>query len=140
VIHLSPRWGRALLFAGALLLAACGAAAAGDAATGEKLFKGEIPIADGNAPNCIGCHSVTAGELGTIGNNLSNIGNRAATTVPGQDAETYLRESILNGDAYLSGGYQEGIHYRGYAEVLSDAEVDALVAYMLTLQSGYNDP
>ena len=74
-------------------------------------------------------------ESGT-GQSLSNIGNRAGSAVPGQSAEEYLRTAIVDPDAFLSGGYQEGIMYRGYAQELTAQQINDLVAYMLTLKSG----
>jgi mono/diheme cytochrome c family protein len=130
----------ALLTLAVLLLAACGggssAQLAGDSINGQKIFSGDIPIADGNVPNCAGCHAVIPNEPASIGTNLSNIGNRAATEVPGQDAVTYLRTAIVDGDAYLAGGFQEGIHYRGYGEALTEQQINDLIAYLLTLKSG----
>jgi hypothetical protein len=135
-----PRRLRAALPLGwALLLfgmASCGAAA--DPERGRQIFMGERPISDGSLA-CIECHPVTPGERSQImGQELSNIGGRAGSTVPGQSAEEYLRAAIVDPDAYLSGGFQEGIHPRTYAEALSDAEVAGLVAYLLTLRSGQN--
>ena len=121
----------------ALLLVACGAggAARGDPANGKRLFDGEIAMADPRAPACITCHAIEPGmETGT-GQSLSNIGNRAGSAVAGQSAEEYLRTAIVNPDAFLSGGYQEGIMYRGYAQALTARQIDDLVAYMLTLKS-----
>jgi cytochrome c oxidase subunit II len=116
-------------------LAACGAAEP-DAERGRQLFMGERPIAGGNLA-CVECHAVGAGEASRgMGQNLSNVGARAASTVPGQEAEAYLRAAIVEPDAFLSGGYQEGIHPRTYGAALSDAEVADLIAYLLTLQSG----
>jgi cytochrome c553 len=128
----------ALLLPALVLLTACAASAGpGDPGRGEQLFTGAIPIAGGDAPACIGCHPVQPdAEAAVIGPNLSNIGNRAATTVPGQTAEEYLRESIVDGDAFLAGGFQEGIHYRGYDRALSRQDINDLVAYLLTLRSG----
>lgn len=130
------RW--ALLGVLGLALTACGTTT-GDVNAGQRLYNGEIVVGDGNVPTCISCHPVQAGEQGSIGNNLSNIGNRATTTVPGQSAEDYLRESIINPDAYLAGGYQEGIHYRNYKDVLTNQQISDLVAYMLTLKSGQDE-
>jgi cytochrome c553 len=124
-----------------LLLAACGAtgAAAGDPVNGKKLFDGEVPLADASAPACATCHSIEPGlDIGS-GQSLSNIGNRAGTTVPNQTAAEYLRTSIASPDAYLAGGYQEGIMYRGYAQALTAQQINDLVAYMLTLKSGQNN-
>lgn len=132
---------RRLVLLAALFLAACGtgATSSGDPAAGQQLFSGAKPIAGGNGPACETCHSVEPGMPGSIGQNLSNIGNRAATTVPGQAAEEYLRTAITDPDAFLSGGYQEGIMYRGYARDLTPQEISDLVAYMLTLKSGQDD-
>jgi cytochrome c553 len=127
-----------LLIIGVLLLAACGAVggAAGDAARGRQLFDGTTSIAGERAPACITCHAIEPGTDTGSGQSLSNIGNRAGTTVPGQSAEEYLRTSITDPDAYLSGGYQEGIMYRGYAQALTAQQINDLVAYMLMLRSG----
>jgi cytochrome c553 len=117
------------------LLAACGAAA-GDPVNGKKLFDGDVAMADTRAPACATCHAVEPGMDTGSGQSLSNVGNRAGTAVAGQLAEEYLRTAIVNPDAFLSGGYQEGIMYRGYAQALTPQQINDLVAYMLTLKSG----
>jgi mono/diheme cytochrome c family protein len=120
-----------------LLLVACGGrASTGNPANGKKLFDGEVPLLNANAPACATCHAVEPGMDTGSGQSLSNIGNRAAKTVPNQPAEEYLRTSILNPDAFLSGGYQEGIMYREYGQALTSQQINDLVAYMLTLKSG----
>ncbi len=129
---------RSLVLAG-LLLSACGSIPAGDPTTGQQLFTGEISIGGGSVPTCAECHAVTPDAQELIGPGLSNIGNRAALTVEEMTAEEYLRASIVDPDAYLAGGFQEGIHYRGYREVLTEQQLADLIAYMLTLKSG-SDP
>ncbi|NJN16749.1 MAG: c-type cytochrome [Oscillochloris sp.] len=126
------------LFILLLTLAGCGVFG-GDAERGRKIFSAEEPISAVNFA-CIECHAVEPdGATGFMGQNLANIANRAGSTVPGQSAETYLRIAILDPDAYLSGGYQEGIHPRTYADALSDRDVADLIAYLMTLRSG-EDP
>jgi cytochrome c2 len=129
---------RVILLVLLVMLGACGSggAAGGDPAGGQKLFSGETPMGNADAPPCSQCHAVVPGGEASIGNNLSNIGNRAATTVSGQAAEDYLRTSIIDPDAHLSGGFQEGIMYRGYQRDLTPQQITDLVAYMLTLKSG----
>src|SRR5262245_196965 len=130
-----------LLVVGLLVLVACGGggAAGGDVAGGQKIFSGATPIAGGNAPACITCHAVEPGQQRGSGQNLSNIGYRAGITVPGQSAEQYIRTSIVDPDAYLAGGYQEGIMYRGYGRDLTPQQIADLVAYLLTLKSGQDN-
>jgi cytochrome c553 len=132
---------RLLLLIIVLLLAACGAggAAAGDPANGKQLFDGAVAMAGERAPACATCHAIEPGMDTGSGQSLSNIGNRAGVAVPGQSAEEYLRTAITNPDAYLAGGYQEGIMYRDYAQSLTAQQVNDLVAYMLTLKSGQDN-
>ena len=137
----NTRLSRGFLLASLLLLAGCGSVAegpVGDATNGQKLFSGELPIAGGNVPVCSMCHTVTAGESLVIGPNLSNIGNRAATTLKGMSAMEYLRSSVIDPDGYLAGGFQEGIHYRGYGQALTPQQLNDLIAYLITLKSGQN--
>jgi cytochrome c553 len=121
-----------------LLLAACGSAgaSAGNPANGKQLFDGSVAMAGERAPACITCHAIEPGMDTGSGQSLSNIGNRAGATVPGQSAEEYLRAAITTPDAYLSGGFQDGIMYREYAQALTAQQINDLVAYMLTLKSG----
>lgn len=114
------------------LLAAAACSAAPDPERGRRLFSGERPIERHLA--CYECHPTAPGEAAQlIGPNLAGIAARAGATVPDEVAETYLRRAILEPDAHLSGGFQEGIHPRTYGQVLSDREVADLVAYLLTL-------
>lgn len=140
-MHTTRQQGVGLLTLAVLLgalLQACrtGSAPTGDVVNGEKLFSGAIPIAGGNVPICADCHSVEPGVASASGPNLSNIGNRAAITVGGTSASDYLREAVVDPDAYLAGGFQEGIHYRDYGTALTGEQLDDLIAYMLTLRSG----
>jgi mono/diheme cytochrome c family protein len=137
----SSRWLIGLLL---LILAGCGAAneagaPIGDVAHGQRLYRGEEKLALNTNTACIDCHNDTVGGESPIGQNLSNIGNRAASVVPGQSAVDYLRASILKPDEHLSGNFQEGIMPRTYPETLTDQDVDDLIAYMLTLKSGVDE-
>lgn len=130
-----------LIVVGIVLLGACGEVGypPGDPTSGKQLFAGQPPLSDPRARACSECHAVDAGQQSPLGPNLSNIGNRAATTVAGQSAEQYLQTSIIDPDAYLAGGFQEGIMYREYREALSPQQISDLVAYMLTLKSGQDE-
>jgi len=127
----------------ALLLAACGSGdstgSKGDPNAGKQLFNGEIALTDRAALPCKECHSVEPGDKTSLWPNLSNIGNRAGTTVPGQTATDYLLTAITDPNAYLADGFQDGIMYRGYGRALTAKQMNDLVAYMLTLKSGRDE-
>lgn len=144
------RWWIGLVFPGVLLalLAACGgtpdtssqadtttnsANAVGDPVVGEQLFHQTQQFVP-NAPPCETCHVITAGADPVVGPNLHNIANVAGTRVPGQSAEEYLRLSIVAPNDYIVEGYQPGIMARTYDTLLTEAQINDLVAYMLTLE------
>ena len=121
------------------MLNGCGGPTAGDPEAGRKLFNGEDLIADGNLAACSSCHADTVDGQSRLGPNLSNIGLRAGRTVPNQSTEQYLRESIINPDAFLSGDFQEGIMPRDYGRGLTPQQINDLIAYMETLRSGVDE-
>ena len=102
----------------------------GDAEHGEELFR----MGKGTeAPPCSTCHRVEEGGSGlALGPGLEDIASRAATRVEGMSAEEYLRESILDPEAYEVSGYRVGM-FSGYGEYFSGQDVADLVAYLLSL-------
>jgi mono/diheme cytochrome c family protein len=101
-------------------------------ARGEELYKGQT-IGSASSPGCVTCHSLEEGVT-LVGPSHAGVGARAGTIVPGMSAEEYLRESILDPNAHIVEGFSPGVMYQNYANELTTEEVDALVAYMLTLQ------
>lgn len=110
-----------------------------NADNGKALFSQSILA--GNA-GCITCHSLEAGKV-LVGPTMAGIGARAATTVPGQTAEQYLRTSIVDTNAFLAKGCNAsnpeaqcaaGIMPQDWPQKLSAQEIDDLVAYLLTLK------
>lgn len=90
------------------------------------------------AQGCAGCHGEPGG-VGLVGPNLGGIATRAATRVPGQSAEEYIRTSIVNPNAYIvpecpSGACPAGLMPQTYGQTLSEQELDGLVQYLLTLE------
>jgi mono/diheme cytochrome c family protein len=116
-----------------LILAACGGSSAptptptidpqSDAGLGMAEFK----------TNCAVCHSLTQGLI-VVGPPLAHIGTIAATRIDGMSAEEYLRESIINPNAYTVDGFTEGTMRQDFGQVLTSDEVRQLVAYLMTLQ------
>lgn len=81
---------------------------------------------------CAVCHSVEPDE-NRIGPSLYGVATRAESRVEGLDASTYLWQSILLPDEYIVEGYPKGQMLPIYQERLSQEELDALIAYLLTL-------
>jgi hypothetical protein len=54
--------------------------------------------------------------------------------VSGVSAEDYLRQSILEPDAYLVKGYPASVMPKVWGEQLSEEQVNGLVEYLLTLK------
>ena len=54
--------------------------------------------------------------------------------IPGLTAEEYLRESIVDPDAYVVDGFPAGQMLPHYLDILSDEDIDNLVAFLLTLE------
>lgn len=94
------------------------APAPGGGSAGAQLFQSN---------GCIACHMV-GGQGGAVGPNLSKIGADAATRKPGTDAAAYIRESIVNPNAFLAPGYQAGL-MPAFAQ-FPPADLDALVEYL----------
>jgi nitric oxide reductase subunit C len=115
-----------------------GAASSNPIALGEALF-GQSP------PACFSCHSTQAG-IQTVGPSLAGVGARAAEILktPGytgaaRTPEDYIRESILQPSAYVlpgptfsAGG--QSIMPEIYQSTLKPADIDHLVAYLVTLK------
>jgi nitric oxide reductase subunit C len=131
-----------LLFVLVLALAACGGGgdgeqeepasgggAGGDAANGEELFKQTTLESQAG---CITCHSLEPDQV-IVGPSMAGVADRAGDRVSGLSAEEYLRQSILETNAYVVEGFPEGVMPAAFSDALSDQQVDDLVAFMLTL-------
>jgi mono/diheme cytochrome c family protein len=90
------------------------------------------------AQGCAGCHGEPGGA-GLVGPNLGGIATRAATTVPGQSAEEYITNSIVNPNDFIApqcpnGPCQPGLMPQTYGQTLTEQELNGLVQYLLTLE------
>ncbi|NPA26892.1 MAG: cytochrome c [Chloroflexi bacterium] len=95
---------------------------------GEELFN-QNPL--GSNAGCVTCHSLEPG-VQLVGPSLAGIATTAAERVPGMSAEEYIRQSILEPNAYVVEGFPEGL-MPAYTD-LSPEQVDALVAFLMTLK------
>lgn len=113
------------------------AAAAGDAARGAKLYE-TLP--------CASCHDISRPwPGGDICPNLGNIATEAARIIRlpeyrgrAKDAAGYIRESILQPDAYIvpRPAYRQAdghsVMPKNFGQTLTPAQLDDLVAFLLT--------
>lgn len=107
-------------------------------AAGEALFSQVTP-------SCNSCHS-TAPGVNMAGPSLAGVAARAKTMVQSSgyqgdatDVAGYLHESIVKPGAYVVPGDMYSAEGRSfmpitYSDNLSDAQVDQLVAYLLSLK------
>jgi nitric oxide reductase subunit C len=115
------------------------AATGGDAGRGAKLFA-TLP--------CASCHDISQPwPGGAVCPNLGNIATEAARIVRrrdyrgrAKDAAGYIRESIVDPNAYLVPGSNyrqadgQSVMPKDFAQTLTPAQLDDLVAYLLTLR------
>ena len=121
---------RALLqFGTALLLTACGGSADDPPATtrgvqtvGAELFAERVIGAN---PGCVTCHSLEPGAT-LVGPSL----NEVRSPVEGLSAAEYVRESIVDPDAYVGDGYRPGQMTAGWDTLLTDEQIESLVAFL----------
>jgi cytochrome c oxidase subunit 2 len=98
-----------------------GATGAGGAAgpSGKALF-----VSNG----CDGCHTFKpAGAKGTVGPDLDKLPDFAKRA--GKPLQQFIRESIVNPDAYVEQGYPKGVMPTTFSS-LPAAQIDALVKYL----------
>ena len=107
-------------------------AAIGNADNGEALFTAAV-IGANNAPGCITCHSLEP-DVVIVGPSQAGLGTRAETRVPGQSAEEYIRQSIIEPNAHIVEGFTEGVMYQNYATDLTEDQINDIIAYTLTLK------
>jgi hypothetical protein len=104
----------------------------------------DSPITEGIRPagelyismGCIDCHYLEEPEDGMLLNNLIapslvNLFEIASRRVPGQDAESYVYESIVDPHAYEVEGFEADLMPLNYANEMSEAEIRAMVAWLL---------
>jgi mono/diheme cytochrome c family protein len=89
--------------------------------TGEQIFQ---------AAGCASCHTLAkAGASGTVGPSLEDLASAAGGREPGKSAEEYLREAIVEPDAFTVQGFQQGA--MPAFDQLDDEQLKLLVDYLL---------
>jgi ferredoxin/coenzyme F420-reducing hydrogenase delta subunit len=102
----------------------------GDPLAGRDLF---FESSLGASASCHICHAIEPG-VDKVGPSLAGVATRAGESVPGMSAEAYLRESVVDPDAYIVEGYSAGLMLPDLEEKLSEEQIENLIAFLLTLK------
>lgn len=99
---------------------------------GKALFEMNI-IGENKAPGCIVCHSLEP-DKNLVGPSMAGIATYAQSALPGMNAAEFLQQAIVEPDKHIMEGYPAGVMYPGYGKDLSQEDIEALVAFLLTLK------
>ena len=100
-----------------------------DPLRGQRLFNGsELGLNTG----CPVCHSLKP-DVRLVGPSLAGVATRATTRVSGMSAEDYLMQSLVTPNAYVVEGFQAGQMRPDLAQVLTEQQLQDLVAFLMTL-------
>jgi len=111
---------------------------AGDVDAGQAVFNAPYETSSGTWI-CTSCHSVDESQTRLVGPGLWGLYERAderAEAAGDADAVTYVYESIIAPAAYhveAEPPYPENLMPQNYGEVLTEEELDDVIAYILTL-------
>lgn len=89
-----------------------------------------------NRGGCGNCHVIPGapGADGQVGPNLSLLGQVAGDRAPDTSAKAYVRQSILDPDAFVApGDFEKGVMPRQFGKTLSADDLNALVDYLASL-------
>jgi ferredoxin len=101
-----------------------------DPIVGESLY---YESSGSTNAGCRICHSLVKDEI-IVGPSFYGIATRAATRVPGLSAEEYIRQSILDPNAYVVPGFPKGQMIQNLGEILSVDQIDDLIAFLMTMK------
>ena len=92
------------------------------------------------------CHVIPGveGAVGQVGPSLAGLGERAATRVEGLTAEEYIRQSILDPNAFVveecpAGPCAPGVMPANFGEQMTEEELETLVTFLANLKEGCPD-
>lgn len=101
---------------------------------------GSAVVSAVNRGGCGGCHTIPGipGADGTVGPDLSQLGSVADSRRDGYSAREYIRESIVDPDAFIApDGTEEefpaGVMLKSFGESLSQEDLQTVVDYLASL-------
>lgn len=101
-----------------------------DPKAGEQIY---YENAAGVNAGCRICHSLDENEI-IIGPSFYGIADHAAERVAGLTAEEYLRQSIIEPNAFVVPGYPSGQMIQNFGDILTEEQIQDLIAFLMTLE------
>jgi cytochrome c551/c552 len=96
----------------------------GNAAAGKTVFASN---------GCATCHTFQpAGATGTVGPNLDTAPSSDAKADNNMALAAFIKESIVNPDAYIAKGFTKGLMPKTFGSSLSATQINDLVAFILS--------
>ena len=96
----------------------------GNAAAGKSVFA---------SSGCASCHTFQpAGATGTIGPDLDSAPASDAKADHNTPLAAFIKESIVNPDAYIAKGFSKGLMPTNFGTQLSSSQLNDLVAFILS--------
>jgi cytochrome c oxidase subunit II len=87
------------------------------------------------ANGCNACHTLAAaGATGTVGPDLDKLSAEAQRA--GQPLESFVRESIVNPNAYIEPGFPKGTMPQTFGQTIAKPALDTLVQYLIHSSKG----
>ncbi len=116
------------------------AIAMGDLENGQTIFNQTYNTSSGPWL-CASCHSVDESQIRLVGPGLWGIYETAESRIAessDEDVVTYVRNSILHPNDYIvpadnAGPYPQNLMPQNYGDIFSDADLNDVVAYTLSL-------
>ncbi|MBI3244096.1 MAG: PQQ-dependent sugar dehydrogenase [Chloroflexi bacterium] len=96
-------------------------------AAGEALYRNGAA----GAPPCLTCHLLD--DRAGLGPSLVGLRDVAHQRVQGLSAVEYVRQSILRPNDYIVPNYNSDYMYQNYGDVLTEAEIESLIAFVFSL-------
>lgn len=85
------------------------------------------------APSCVSCHALDE-DIATFGPILRNMVDVAQVRAPDMNPIDYIREAIVDPNAYVVSGYDANVMYGTYGQDLTDEQINQIIAFILTLE------
>ncbi|HMN27970.1 MAG TPA: cytochrome c [Caldilineaceae bacterium] len=86
---------------------------------------------------CAGCHKLGTVGVGVTGPDLNQLPEVAGTRVPGEDAATYVHNSIVTPNAHVVEGFQPNLMPQNFSERMNEDQIQQLVKWLLDPNRAY---